>query len=55
VLQVIWTPAALDPFTVQTAVQLGSEFRQTHEMADVPQVFVTHDALTAPPALTTQS
>jgi len=51
VLQKIPTPPCAEPTTVQSPMH---DWRQPHEIADVPQVLLTHSAKIAPPARTTQ-
>src|SRR5690349_12831805 len=45
-------PDCADPVIRQA---LPQDCRQPHEMADVPQVLLTHLTLSEPPALTTQT
>jgi hypothetical protein len=52
VLQETAIPLCTDPSTEQTPAQ---DWRQSHEMGDVPQLLLPHVAITAPPAATKQS
>jgi hypothetical protein len=51
VLHTIPTPPCADPTTVQVPLH---DCKQPHDIADVPQVLLTHSAKSAPPARTTQ-
>jgi hypothetical protein len=52
VLQETVMPSCTDPSTEQTPPQ---DWRQSHEIGEVPQLLLPHVASTAPPALTKQS